>query len=114
MTYSFLKSFTSNFPPVKTSATFNQILAEKHKHAIIKKKRVWKWNPFKWLSGSDYLIVPASNGKIPNAKFWTTYIIPNPDPNKLGLTNIGTVGTITVQNIAIHTPNNPVGNHLSH
>lgn len=41
-------------------------------------------------------------------------MIPRPVPKRLGLTNIGTVGTTTVQKIAIQTPNKAVGTHLTH
>ncbi len=114
LTYSFLKSFTSNLPPVKLSASFIQILAAKHTQAITKKNNVCKWNPLKWSSYCVYLITPAIKGNTPRARFWTTSIIPNPVPKRLGLTIIGTVGTITVQKMAIQTPNKAVGTHLIH
>jgi len=41
-------------------------------------------------------------------------MIPRPVPKRLGLTNIGTVGTTTVQKIAIQTPSKAVGTHLTH
>jgi hypothetical protein len=41
-------------------------------------------------------------------------MIPKPVPNKLGFTSIGTVGTITVQNMAMQPPKRAVGTHLIH
>ena len=35
-------------------------------------------------------------------------------PKSLLLTNIGTVGTMTLQNIATQTPNRKVGTHRAH
>ena len=59
-------------------------------------------------------MAPAISGNNPKAAFWTTSMIPNPVPKRLGLTSIGTVGTITVQKIAMQTPNKAVGTHLTH
>ncbi len=41
-------------------------------------------------------------------------MIPKLVPKRLGFTIIGTVGTMTVQKMAIHPPNKAVGTHLIH
>lgn len=57
-------------------------------------------------------MAPAMSGKSPRARFWTTSMIPSPVPNKAGFTSMGTVGTMTVQKMAIQTPSSVVGTHL--
>jgi hypothetical protein len=41
-------------------------------------------------------------------------MIPKPVPKSFGLTNMGIVGTIMVQNIAMHMPSKKQGIHLTH
>ena len=55
---------------------------------------------------------PLTKGNIPRARFCNIYIIPKPVPKSFGGTSMGTVGTITEQNIAIQIPNKIEGNHL--
>lgn len=112
-TYYLRKFCSSNLFPVTKSTAFKKKLAPNPMQLIMKKNKVCKWNPYIYLLWV-YLIKPAIRGKAPKAKFWIIYIIPNPVPKSFGFTNIGIVGTITVQKMATQTPNRPEGMYLTH
>jgi hypothetical protein len=52
-------------------------------------------------------------GKTPKARFCSIYMIPKPVPSNLGLINMGTVGTMIEQKIAMQIPSKNEGIHLT-
>jgi hypothetical protein len=59
-------------------------------------------------------MAPIISGNMPKNRFCITSISPKAVPSCLGLTNIGKVGIIIEQNMAIDIPMMETGTHRTH